>query len=101
VYGFAGVQTTWKRRRTLGLNPSWPGETLVLYTFGLIRRQEADSASRISSTFTPPYVPSPLMVTLNVTPNAAPARLGPTSATVTFDQAIFAGLTQGWPACTK
>lgn len=77
-----------------GGNPAQPGETLVLYAFGLGGTNPTVPAG--SPAPLPPAVrPFPLMVTLNFTANAMPSRLGPTSATVTLNQAIFAGLTPG------
>ncbi len=74
-----------------GTNPAQPGETLVLYAFGLGGTAPTVPAGR-AAPLPPANLASPLQVAFNFTPGAAPAWPGPSSATLVRDLAAFAGL---------
>ena len=74
-----------------GTDPAQPGETLILYAFGLggtVPSVPAGSAAPIP----PAKLVSPLRIAFDFTPGAVPAWPGPSSATVVRDMAVFAGL---------
>lgn len=72
-------------------DPAQPGETLILYAFGLGGTIPTVAAGSVAPT-PPAKLVSPLQLAFDFTPGAAPTWPGPPSATVIRDVASFAGL---------
>ena len=78
-----------------GGNPAQPGETLVVYAFGLGGTTPTVPAGS-PAPLPPASLRFPLRISLNFTPNAPPVWWATVSSTMIFDQAVFAGLTPGF-----